>query len=84
MRPRTPISPPLMPTNTLPFTMKGAAVVVSPRLMSPVLVFHCSWPVFASSATTWLSSVTRKIFPLSYAMPRVRTSQQATPCAARS
>ena len=37
MRPRTPISPPLMPTNTLPLTTKGAAVVVSPRLMSPVL-----------------------------------------------
>ena len=31
-QPRTPISPPLEPTRTLPFTTIGAIVIVSPRV----------------------------------------------------
>ena len=44
-QPRTPISPPLLPTSTLPFTTSGAIVIVSPLLMSPSFVCHSSLPV---------------------------------------
>ena len=57
IQPRTPISPPELPTSTFPFTTIGAIVIVSPMLMSPSFVFHTSFPVFASTATVWLSSV---------------------------
>ena len=40
-------------------------VMVSPLLMSPSLVCQISLPVLASSATVWLSSVAKKILPLS-------------------
>ena len=81
-QPRTPISPPLLPTSTLPFTTSGAIVIVSPLLMSPSFVCHSSLPVAASTAMVWLSSVLKKIRPSAYAAPRFTTSQQATPCAA--
>jgi hypothetical protein len=56
IQPRTPISPPLDPTITLFFTTIGAIVIVSPRLMSPIFVFHNSVPVAASTATVCPSS----------------------------
>jgi len=56
-QPRTPNSPPLLPTSTFPFTTSGAIVMLSPRLISPTLVFHTSFPVAASTATVWSSSV---------------------------
>jgi hypothetical protein len=55
--PRTPISPPLLPTRTLPLTTIGAIVIVSPRLISPTFVFQTSLPLAASTQTTWQSSV---------------------------
>src|SRR4029078_11706868 len=80
-QPRTPISPPELPTSTLPFTTSGAIVIVSPVLMSPTLVFHTSFPVAASTATTLLSRVLTTIFPSANDGPRLTTSQHATPCA---
>jgi hypothetical protein len=77
--PRTPSSPPLLPTSTLPFTTSGAMVMVSPRAMSPSLVRQSSWPVAASSAIVWLSSVLKKSLPSANAAPRLTTSQHATP-----
>jgi hypothetical protein len=62
-QPRTPISPPLFPMMTFPFTTIGAIVSVSPRLISPTFVFQISLPDSASTATVWLSSVLKKIFP---------------------
>jgi len=41
----------------------GALVMVSPLVGSPFLTFHSSFPVFASSAMTWASSVTIRILP---------------------
>ena len=49
--PRTPNSPPLLPTSSFPFTTTGAIVIVSPLVTSPSCVFHFGFPVFASSAT---------------------------------
>src|SRR3954452_381605 len=83
-QPRTPISPPLLPTSTLPLTTTGAIVIVSPLLISPSLVCQSSLPVLASIATVWLSSVFRKTLSLLKASPRLTTSQQATPAAAGS
>src|SRR5439155_26960338 len=80
-QPRTPISPPELPTRTLPFTTRGAIVIVSPMLMSPTFVFHTSFPVFATTATTWSSSVLKTILPSANEGPRLTTSQQATPYA---
>ena len=48
-QPRTPNSPPLFPTSTLPLTTSGAMVIDSPRLMSPSFVFQTSFPVLAST-----------------------------------
>src|SRR3954470_23198867 len=79
--PRTPISPPELPTSTFPFTTSGAIVIVSPMLMSPTLVFHTSFPVAASTATTLASSVLKTILPSANDGPRLTTSQHATPCA---
>jgi hypothetical protein len=56
-QPRTPNSPPLLPTRTLSFTTSGAIVMLSPLLMSPTATFHTSRPVAASTATVWASSV---------------------------
>jgi hypothetical protein len=61
--PRTPSSPPLLPTSTLPFTTSGAIVMVSPLLMSPSCVFQRSTPLAASTATVWSSSVLYTIMP---------------------
>src|SRR3569833_921730 len=44
-QPRTPYSPPLLPTRTLPFTTSGAMVMVSPLLISPSRVFHRCLPL---------------------------------------
>jgi len=56
-QPRTPYSPPLLPTITLPLTTSGAIVIVSPRLMSPRWARQSSSPVRASRAIVWPSSV---------------------------
>jgi hypothetical protein len=63
-QPRIPYSPPLLPTSTLPFATSGDIVKVSPRLMSPRVVFHSSPPVSAFTAMVWLSSVLKMILPL--------------------
>src|SRR5205085_3382918 len=81
-QPRTPNSPPLFPTSTLSCTTNGAIVIVSPRLISPTLVFQSSFPLLASTAQTLSSSVLKKILPLSEKHPRFTTSQHATPWAA--
>src|ERR687888_370656 len=81
-QPRTPNSPPLLPTNTFPFTTSGAIVIVSPRLMSPSWVTQRSLPLAASTAMVRPSSVLKKIAPLAYAAPRFTMSQHATPLAA--
>src|SRR6476661_161009 len=78
-QPRTPNSPPLLPTSTLPFTTSGAIVMLSPRLSSPSFARHTSLPLFASTAMVWLSSVLKKMRPWLYAAPRLTVSQQATP-----
>jgi hypothetical protein len=62
-QPRTPFSPPLLPTITLPLTTSGAIVIVSPRLMSPSGVRQSSSPVRASSAIVWPSRVLKKTLP---------------------
>jgi hypothetical protein len=54
--PRTPSSAPELPTSTWSFTTIGAAVNVSPLLMSPTFVRHTSLPVSTSTATTVASS----------------------------
>src|SRR5205807_824625 len=79
-QPRMPISPPLLPTSTFPLTTIGAMVSVSPRLMSPSVLFQISLPVAASTATVWLSSVLMNTLPSAYAAPRLTVSQHATPC----
>src|SRR5688500_3319880 len=71
IHPRTPNSPPLLPTSTLPFTTSGAIVIVSPMLMSPSFVFHSSCPVLASTAHVCASSVLMMTFPSQYAAPRL-------------
>src|SRR5438105_11404267 len=79
-QPRTPNSPPLTPTSTLPFTTSGAIVTDSPRLMLPTCVTHSSLPVAASSAIVRASSVLKNSLPPSTATPRFTRSQHATPC----
>src|SRR5829696_5957992 len=83
-QPRTPNSPPLLPTRTLPLTTSGAMVIVSPRLMSASCVIHLGRPFSASTEMVRPSSVLKKIEPFAYAAPRLTTSQQATPFAAPS
>src|ERR1051325_6942505 len=84
IQPRTPNSPPLLPTRTLFFTTSGAIVIVSPLLISPSFVFQISLPVAASTAQVFPSSVLIKTLPFEYAAPRFTTSQHATPCEAAS
>ncbi len=57
IQPRTPNSPPELPTKTFPLTTMGAIVTDSPLLMSPTCVFQTSLPVAASTATVCASSV---------------------------
>ena len=64
-QPRTPYSPPELPTSTLSFTTSGAIVMVSPLLMLPSLVRHTSLPVLASTAIVLSSSVLKKISAVS-------------------
>src|SRR5688572_18111243 len=82
IQPRTPNSPPLLPTSTLSFTTSGAIVSVSPRLMSPRAADQRSAPDAASTASVRLSSVLKYTAPSAYTAPRLTTSQQATPLAA--
>ena len=56
IHPRTPISPPLEPTMTCPFTTIGAIVIVSPLPSCPICVRQSSFPVAASTATVCPSS----------------------------
>jgi hypothetical protein len=80
-QPRTPISPPLLPTRTLSLTTSGAIVMVSPREMSPSRVRQSSRPLAASIAIVCASRVLMNRRPSAYAAPRLTTSQQAIPCA---
>src|SRR4030095_8258646 len=82
--PRTPNSPPLLPTRTLSLTTSGAIVSDSPLLMSPSCVIHFGWPGAAATAIVRPSSVLKKMEPAAYAAPRLTRSQQATPLAAPS
>ena len=54
--PRTPNSPPEMPTRTLSLTTIGALVPVSPIFGSPLTAFQTSSPVFMSRATRVVSA----------------------------
>src|SRR3954467_12318934 len=81
-QPRTPNSPPLLPTSTLSFTTSGAIVIVSPAFTLPSAASHCSEPLAALSEIVRPSSVLKKIDPSEYTAPRLTTSQQATPLAA--
>ena len=56
IHPRTPISPPLDPTITFPFTASGAMVIVSPFARFPICVRQSSLPVATSTATVCPSS----------------------------
>src|SRR5436305_1901064 len=80
-QPRTPNSPPLLPTSTFPLTTRGDMVTVSPLWMSPTLVRHNSLPVLASTAQTWQSRLVMNTLPLANTAPRLTRSQQATPLA---
>ena len=84
IQPRTPNSPPELPTSTLPFTTSGAMVMLSPLLMSPSFVFQSCLPVSASTAMVLPSRVLMMTLPCQYTAPRLTTSQHATPCAAAS
>ncbi len=82
--PRTPISPPALPTITRSFTISGAIGVVSPRSRSAIFVFQSSRPLAVSTATVWPSSRLKTILPSAYAAPRFTMSQQEMPIACGS
>jgi hypothetical protein len=54
--PRTPNSPPEMPTTTLSLKTMGDDVPVSPFAGSPFFTDHTTLPVLASSATRVVSA----------------------------
>jgi len=62
-QPRTPYSPPELPTITLSFTTSGAIVIDSPLAMSPSFVRQISLPLAASTAIVCASSVLKKTRP---------------------
>src|SRR6185503_12577935 len=78
-QPRTPNSPPELPTSTLFFATKGAIVSVSPWLKSASFTFQRSLPVLASIAMVCPSSVLKNRLPFPYVAPRLTTSQHAAP-----
>src|SRR6185503_13335299 len=78
-QPRTPSSPPELPTYTCPLATAGAMVIVSPVLMLASRVRQSALPVSASRAITWPSSVVKMYLPWSYEPPLLTTSQQAMP-----
>ena len=53
-QPRSPILPPLLPTNTLLPTTNGALLIVSPCSTSPNFVRHTFLPVLTSIAMVWV------------------------------
>src|SRR5580698_5074417 len=57
MKPRTPYSPPETPITTRSFTASGATVKLYPFWYSAATTSQITFPVFASSAITWASSV---------------------------
>src|SRR5690242_12869270 len=63
--------------STLPFTTRGAPVIVYLCSLSTVATSHTTLPVAASSATNRPSSVPTKILPFHAATPRLATSQHA-------
>src|ERR687889_1464740 len=75
--PRTPNSPPELPTMTLSFTTRGATVALSPARTSPCTVSQSFSPFSASSATTWAFKVARKTFPSATATPRFTLPQHS-------
>src|SRR5579864_8794570 len=60
-RPRTPNSPPEMPVITLSLNTCGAFVLVSPIFGLPFCAVQTTSPVFAFSATSFVSACWRKI-----------------------
>src|SRR5919199_1922292 len=75
--PRTPNSPPELPTMTRFFTTRGATVALSPARTSPCTVSQTFSPVSASSAITWAFRVATKTFPFATATPRFTLPQQS-------
>src|SRR5262245_2888277 len=63
--------------STLPFTTRGAPVIVYGLVRSIVLTSQSSRPVAASSAISRPSRDPTKTFPSHKATPRLTTSQQA-------
>ena len=63
--------------STLPFTTRGAPVMVYGLVWSTVMTSHSLWPVAASSAISRPSNVPTKTLPFHTATPRLTTSQQA-------
>src|SRR5262245_65931668 len=78
MKPRTPNSAPELPTTSTPFAINGASVNETPSFHSATFVFHSSLPSLALYATTWASSLVRKILPSYIAAPLFDTPQQTT------
>src|ERR1700687_481984 len=76
--PRTPYSPPEMPTMTLSLKIIGDDVPLSPLLGSPFFTDQTTLPVLASRATSVVSARCRKILPSPYATPRFTVSQHIT------
>src|SRR4051794_35587658 len=64
---------------TLPSTTNGAIVIVSPLRNSPMVLFQISFPLSASTAMVWQSSVLMKTLPSENAAPRETPSQHASP-----
>jgi hypothetical protein len=57
-------SPPAIPEMTTPLATMGAPVALYPSRQSANVWFHTCLPVAMSSATRWLSIVTRNSLPL--------------------
>src|SRR5262245_59759136 len=74
--PRTPYSPPAMPTITLSFTTSGATVELKPSAYLSSTAFHTTLPVFRSKATSRASSVAINTLSSAIATPRLVGPQQ--------
>src|SRR5215469_17032214 len=77
MNPRVWYSDPALPMMTLPFTTRGAPVIVSALEPSAVDTDHTGLPVAASSAMRRPSIVPTYTLPFQTATPRLATSQHA-------
>ncbi len=77
MCPRTPYSPPELPTITRSMTTSGATVALSPARMSAKTRSHTGLPVAASSAIRCPLGVTKNTRPFATATPRLTLPQQS-------